>query len=1406
MKTTTHSPAPAAIAAPALRRPFYILHSAFFICLALALATPPATAQTTKGVTTIASNTTESNITYSITTGNGPILTINAVTYVGTNINLISTSPNTAAGKWLLRLQSNANATLHGGTLTQPTTAGGISGASIFLYNGNNGTRLTAEDLLITSLGPTSKGISLNQIAAGQRSSTLDLTRTHVKMDGPGSAALDFAGDAIATLTSSTLAVTGSGAAALTLRSAIGAAPLNLTLHDTLLQATGADSPAIYAHANNAHFTHNLDLNHSTIQSTQASGLDINYHTPVPHAVNATANYTGTYNIRLDHTTLTGATAGIRATTTAVNANGTTAEQAATILNLTLANSSTLAGGIHLAGAAKLNLAADPTSLVTGGIHLSDKAILNLHPDDLDRIDGGLTLADTSAISVAAPAPGAPPATFTRNLALSGSTSIRFEGDTLFTGTLNFADAAGIIIANVSGADLTLAPGAAFNGDPALRVENITTDILGRSRIPLIADTTGASLLATTTLTLIPNEIPGSARVDFGRYGYSLETTATSADLVLTRRQFRNATTGTWRLSDITYESTPAGTQHAFYLDATGDLAGSTFTGTNITILAGGTGANVARMALVVTGGAEATIHGGTLAQTNPNAADSLTTANYVYANSKLHLTDALLYATAPKIRALGIQSSTTDGAYITLERTHVYTTGTAPAFIFGGRGYVTMHSTTLATHGPSAPAAQFRGAQPEFYFTDGEITATGPNSPGMWLGGSADFAGLTQMKITLKNTRVASTTAAGIDINTFIPALNDLPDPRATQPSWFADFDLTAENTTITGPAAALRITSRPYWNSNVNNYASGTTFFADIPTTVRLNLKNTGTLAGDLLLTATPDHAAATAASAATVESPRALTPPVTATLILNLDHSVLAGAYRASARTTSTLALRNSSTLTGPLELTGDATAAITLAASSIINGPITLAGSSTATITFDATSRLPGGLRAADTATLTLDPAPGAAVTAPLTLSGAARLLIARPITLDGPLTLDDAGTAIAFARVAGHDLVLGENFTLAGNGKITLAGIAPPAATLDEIHLIDAPAGNFPLGALTLDGGLIDLGLAGYTLDTRPDGAWLVGGLGSVGAAMYDTAATAALEWLSALDPIHSHLASLRPHNPAAHGTGALWLDARASYLTAKGAGNLSFNQHTTALAAGGDTRWPLSTGDAITGFCLEYAAATRDFALRTDGSTATAAAALYAEWRHPRGLYLGALARLARNTRQFDSNDPGNRLDAEYKTRDLGLAIETGWRLASASRGLWLEPSLQAAHVRLGGKDYAIRRDAAIGDDDLAVSLENATARQYRAQVRAGRDTGPWRCHARIAAARIDSAGGAVRVPACPGLPETGPDLDGTRLEFGLGLQRALGKSGLLHCEGSYIKARAYELPWTLNLAYSHLW
>jgi outer membrane autotransporter protein len=1373
-------------------------------------------AQTTKGVTTISSNTTESDINYANTaTGAGPLLTINTgITYSGTNINLTSPSSNATNGKWLLRLNNGATATIHGGTftVTHPTNTAN-SGGLIHLYSGASPTRFTGYNLFFSASSPVGRAFSIGGNAP--LNTTLEIHDSFAQSLGDRYALVDFEGNGNVLFTSSTLRTTGTAAPAVQFRNNPNNNTSNFVFADGVISTAGVDSPAFFTHPQGSGqpvFTDNITLINSLVSATQAVGLDVNADIRgapnFPNTSNAPAGgWNGTVNLDLDHTPMTGGLAGLRVTTGVFHSSGSRFEVATTV-NATLVNSSTLAGGILLDGSAKLNLAVDATSLVTGGIAIADKAILNLNQDVLDRIEGGLAITGAGALSVAATG-AAGPALFTRDLSLSGSSSIRFEGDTLFSGILTFADSAGIIIANVSGTDLTLAPGAGFNGDPALRIENITADALGRATIPLIIDTTGAGLLATSSLTLVENEIPGTARVDFGRYGYSLVTTATTAELVLTRRQFRNAASGTWNISDMTYESTPAGTQHAFYLDGTGDLAGSTFTGSNITILAGGTGNNTGRMALVVTGGAEATIHGGTFAQTAANAADSLTTANYLYANSKLTLTDAVLYATGPKIRALGIQSSTTDGAYLTLERSLVYTTGTAPAFIFGGRGYVTMRSSTLATHGSSAPGAQFRGSNPEFYFSDGEITTHGVNSPGMWMGGAADFAGLTQMKIALKNSRVSSDTAAGIDVNTFIPALNDLPDTRAVQPSWFADFDITAENTTIAGPAAALRVTSRPYWSSNVNAYASSTIFFGEVPTTVRFNLKNTGTLDGDVLLTATPDHTAARAASLATVESPRSLTPPVTATLILNLDHSVLAGAYRADARTSSTIALLASSTVTGAIALSGNAAAAITLAGASTVNGAITLADSSTAAITFDASSRLAGGVIATGAATVTLDPSAGGAVSAPVTLSGVARLFIARPITLDGPLNLDDAGTAIAFGRVAGRDLVLGDHFTLAGNGKITVAGIAPAAAGLEEIPLIAAPAGNFPAGALTLEGGVIDYGLAGYTLDTRADGAWLVGGVGSVGAAMYDTPATAATEWFAGLAPVLSHLASLRPASPpsgAARGdTGTLWLDARASYLTAAGAGNLSFNQHTNALAVGGDSTWNLSAGTALAGFFADYAATARDFARDTDGATAAAGAGLYAEWRHPRGLFLGALARATQSKHEFSSNDPANRLDAEYKTREFGLAAELGWHLAHAATGFWLEPSAQAALVRLGGDDYAIRRDNGAGDD-LAVNLAASTARHYRAQVRAGRDAGAWRWHVSLGAAHIAATGGAVSVPAQPGLPIASFALAGDRAELGLGCQRVIGQSGLLRLDWSYVKSRHYELPWSLALAYRHLW
>jgi len=679
----------------------------------------------------------------------------------------------------------------------------------------------------------------------------------------------------------------------------------------------------------------------------------------------------------------------------------------------------------------------------------------------------------------------------------------------------------------------------------------------------------------------------------------------------------------------------------------------------------------------------------------------------------------------------------------------------------------------------------------------------------------------------------------------------------------------ITLENSAINGTLRSatrgefhLRLTDTPI--SGALALSGSSLAFLDLARSAisgGIALADNATLNGTLRSTTISNALTATGAGVISL-SPDNSANGITATgasfLSLSLDASTIAGGINATDNAALTLTLENASAITGGVTLSGSAALTITLrdparsAASAAASANSAASTAPAATARF---SRLEGDITIADRATFAL--AAATASTTPVTLSNnlslAGTWLITTPIRHTGALTLTDPRATIAISNAATDSLTLANGLT--GAGRLDILSIDGSTLGAPEIRVIHDETNTFTTATTATTAPLrlsrpVDYGLAAYTLQNRPDGAWLVGGLsgasyGSGGAAVFNTQALAAEDWFASLAPAQRHLEQLRaaatfmgsagvppadegrpdprpergqgqgagrtlsadgtPALPktAAGDAGSLWLvTSAATTRVSRDSAALTFTQRAFSIAAGADTRWDLDASTLTTGIYAATTRTLRDFTATADASTITVGAALYAQWHHRNGLHLAAIGRLDTHKNALDTHVPNNALSADYNTQTQGLSLEAGWRLAHPRTGWWIEPTLQFAAAKFPSVAYTTRSNKPA--NIIPISIADARATQTLLTLALGKPLNEnWSLSARVAAARVATNGGAF---TAPNLTRADFTISGNRLETALTLERRIGPNTRLTLDAAHVAARDYNRPLTITLGYLHLW
>lgn len=412
------------------------------------------------------------------------------------------------------------------------------------------------------------------------------------------------------------------------------------------------------------------------------------------------------------------------------------------------------------------------------------------------------------------------------------------------------------------------------------------------------------------------------------------------------------------------------------------------------------------------------------------------------------------------------------------------------------------------------------------------------------------------------------------------------------------------------------------------------------------------------------------------------------------------------------------------------------------------------------------------------------------------------------TLDGSLNLTSTLGTISMSDVHSGMLTLEQG--LSGKGRLDILSIGRDAFNDDLIHVIKDETGSFASDTFIL-ARPVDSGLFTYSLENRSDGAWLIGGFGTGGAAVVNSQSLAADEWFAALSSINYHLSDVRRVNDdgfagktnapdrAQGDAGALWVQTRSETTRVDVPGTLrDFDARLFGVTVGADTRWDQDTGVFTMGIFVDTSRTDRDFNGTADGSTTAAGGGIYLGYHHRNGFFTSAVARFDTYKTTWDTHNPANAMRANYNTQALGLALDLGWRF-NIGNDWWFEPAYQLGVVSLPGTAYVTDSLTA-----LDIDLDDARATQNTFRFAMGKVINEkWSVRGHLAASSITASGGGF---TATGLNNVSFMLDGQRVEASIGVSRQIGRAGRINLDVAYIEADSYERPCSISLGFNYLW
>ncbi len=391
-----------------------------------------------------------------------------------------------------------------------------------------------------------------------------------------------------------------------------------------------------------------------------------------------------------------------------------------------------------------------------------------------------------------------------------------------------------------------------------------------------------------------------------------------------------------------------------------------------------------------------------------------------------------------------------------------------------------------------------------------------------------------------------------------------------------------------------------------------------------------------------------------------------------------------------------------------------------------------------------------------------------------------------------------------SRGLGDRLTLGEPAGVASNYKVIVNNTDTP--NYWGVERLDIITGNDPQARFTLANEIASS--TGYTYGLRQDGGthylYATDSLSHEADAVLNTAAVMSADWHFELDSLGSRMGDVRREFAASGGQrpgGNVWARGSAYHVDADAElGGYAFSQDAYGVTVGGDKAFRLGqNAHVLAGAFAGFTTIERSFDNRGDGSTDSLSAGLYITWFHKSGLYVDATVKMNKYDNDFAARDADGSLlsTAAYDNKACGASFEFG-RLFQSRAGWWVEVAGQFAYAKIDEARFTTSTGS-------RVVIFDSEATQYRGSVRWGKifkdRLSLWMKAALVGTNNDD---GEVRFYGSDASLRA--DIDGLRMEAGLGANYALTKRSQVYFDYEYARADYYTRPWSFNLGYRLFW
>ncbi|MGC0155699.1 autotransporter outer membrane beta-barrel domain-containing protein [Chromobacterium vaccinii] len=368
----------------------------------------------------------------------------------------------------------------------------------------------------------------------------------------------------------------------------------------------------------------------------------------------------------------------------------------------------------------------------------------------------------------------------------------------------------------------------------------------------------------------------------------------------------------------------------------------------------------------------------------------------------------------------------------------------------------------------------------------------------------------------------------------------------------------------------------------------------------------------------------------------------------------------------------------------------------------------------------------------------------------------------------------------------------------GSHTLTVADTGVSSPHPQNVQVVQTGGGN---GNFVLANGKVDLGMYSYVLQQDGTNWDLVVPSGPV---KYTASATSVLNlvstsptiWYGQVRTLQSRLGELRFEEDH----GGVWARPYASDYRIDGVANSTFHQRQTGIAIGADKGITLGSGKAYLGGVFNYSASSLDNNAGASGDVDVYSLGAYGVWLAPNGLYLHGLVSLNQyHNRGEATMSNGVNTSGSYHQNGVGASLEAGKRF-QLKKDWFVQPYVQVAGVRMNGATVALDNGLQAQSNHVE-SLQGSIGTSFGKLLHTA-SGGTVEPYVRLAVTHEFVKNNTVMINGSA----FDANLNGSRVEVGLGASGQINKRLSAHIDYSYAKGPVIEKPFMIDAGLRYQW